>query len=149
MTLEQKIQEDIKQSMLAKETVRLSALRAVKAAILLEKTSGAAHDVSDADIIKIMQKLVKQRRESAEIYINAGRGELAEQEIAEASFIEEYLPKQLTAEELEARLRGIIAELGIQSPAEIGKVMGAATKQLAGLADGRQISETVKKILNG
>lgn len=149
MTLEQRIQEDMKQAMLAREAVRLGALRAVKAAILVEKTSGSAHEVTDADVIKIMQKQVKQRRESAEQYIAAGRPELAQAELDEAVFIEEYLPKQLTPQELEARLREIISQAGASSPSDMGKVMGIASKQLAGLADGRAISETVKKILNG
>lgn len=148
MTLEQKIQEDMKQAMLAKEAVRLGALRAVKAAIMLEKTSGSAHEITDADVIKIMQKQVKQRRESAEQYIAAGRPELAEAEIAEAAFIEEYLPKQLSPDELEAKLREIISQTGASAPSDMGKVMGVASKQLAGLADGRAISELVKKILS-
>lgn len=148
MTLEERINEDIKGAMLAKEADRLAALRAVKAAILLEKTSGKAHEITDADIVKLMQKLVKQRKESAHIYNDAGRGELADKEIAEAGFIEEYLPKQLNESEIEARLREIVAETGASSVADIGKVMGVATKKLAGLADGRVISELVKRILN-
>lgn len=147
MTLEERIQEDMKRAMLAKEAVRLGALRAVKAAIMVEKTSGSAHDVTDADIIKIMQKQVKQRKESAEQYIAAGRPELAQAELDEAAFIEEYLPKQLTPEELEVKLKEIIIQVGATSPAEMGKVMGIASKQLAGLADGRAISEMVKKLL--
>lgn len=133
--------------MLAKEAVKLTALRAVKAAIMLEKTSGTAHDVTDADVIKIMQKQVKQRRESAAQYTAAGRPELAGNELAEAAFIEEYLPKQLSPEELETRLREIIAQTGASAPSDMGKVMGVASKQLAGLADGRAISEAVKKLL--
>ncbi len=147
MTLEQRINEDIKQAMLAKEAQRLTALRAVKAAILLEKTSGSAHEVTDGDVVKIMQKLVKQRKESAQVYTEAGRSELADNELAEAGFIEAYLPKQLTPEELQARLTEIIAEVGAQSPADMGKVMGVATKRLAGLADGKEISATVKQLL--
>ena len=133
---------------MAKEAVRLSALRAVKAAIMLEKTSGTAHDVTDADVIKIMQKQVKQRRESAEQYTAAGRPELADAELAEAAFIDQYLPNQLSPAELETRLREIVAQVGATSPSDMGKVMGVASKQLAGIADGRAISETVKKILN-
>ena len=148
MTLEQRINEDIKQAMLAKQAERLTALRAVKAALLLEKTSGAAHELTDADGVRIMQKLVKQRRESAEVYTAAGRAELASNELAEAGFIEEYLPKQLSEEELESALREIIAQTGASSPADMGKVMGVATKKLAGLADGRAISATVKRLLN-
>ena len=147
MTLEQRINEEIKQAMLAKEAQRLAALRAVKAAILLEKTSGAAHELTDADVVKIMQKLVKQRKESAQLYKEAGREELAANELAEAGFIEVFLPKQLSAEELKAKLTEIIAEVRAQSPADMGKVMGVATKRLAGLADGREISAAVKQLL--
>ena len=148
MTLEQRINEEIKQAMLAKEAQRLAGLRAVKAAILLEKTSGAAHELTDADVVKIMQKLVKQRKESAQLYKEAGREELAANELAEAGFIEVFLPKQLSAEELKAKLTEIIAEVGAQSPADMGKVMGVATKRLAGLADGREISAAVKQLLS-
>ena len=148
MTLEQRINEEIKQAMLAKEAQRLAALRAVKAAILLEKTSGVAHELTDADVVKIMQKLVKQRKESAQLYKEAGREELAANELAEAGFIEVFLPKQLSAEELKAKLTEIIAEVGAQSPADMGKVMGVATKRLAGLADGREISAAVKQLLS-
>ena len=148
MTLEQRINEEIKQAMLAKEAQRLAALRAVKAAILLEKTSGAAHELTDADVVKIMQKLVKQRKESAQLYKEAGREELAANELAEAGFIEVFLPKQLSAEELKAKLTEIIAEVGAQSPADMGKVMGVATKRLAGLAAGREISAAVKQLLS-
>ncbi len=138
----------MKQAMIAKEAVRLGALRAVKAAIMLEKTSGTAHEVTDADVIKIMQKQVKQRRESAEQYTAAGRPELAEAELTEAEFIEKYLPKQLSPAELEARLREIITRVGASAPSDMGKVMGVASKQLAGIADGRVISETVRKLLS-
>ncbi len=148
MTLEERINEDIKRAMLAKDADRLAALRAVKAAILVEKTSGSAHDVTDADVTKIMQKLVKQRKESAAIYSGAGRPELAAKESGEAAAIEEYLPKQLTPEELDKAIREIIVKTGAKTPAEMGKVMGVASKQLAGLADGRTISENVKKILS-
>lgn len=148
MTLEQRINEDIKQAMLAKDAQRLTALRAVKAAILLEKTSGSAHEVTDGDVVKIMQKLVKQRKESAQVYTEAGRAELAANEQAEADVIAEYLPKQLSPEELAAKLKEIIAEVGAASPADMGKVMGVATKRLAGLADGKEISATVKQLLS-
>ena len=135
--------------MLAKEKVRLTALRAIKAAILLAKTAeGASHELSDADLLRIIQKLVKQRRESAEIYKQNGREDLAGNELAELSFMEPYLPKTLSGEELEAALRQIISQTGASGPSDMGKVMGVATKQLAGQADGRQISETVKKLLS-
>ncbi len=148
MSLELQINNDIKNAMLAKEKVRLTALRAIKAGILLAKTAdGASHELSDADVLKIIQKLVKQRRESAEIYKQNGREDLAGNELDELSFMEPYLPKTLPAEELEAVLRKIIAQTGASGPADMGKVMGIATKQLAGQADGRQISETVKRLL--
>lgn len=148
MSLELQINNDIKNAMLAKEKVRLTALRAIKAAILLAKTAeGASHELSDADLLRIIQKLVKQRRESAEIYKQNGREDLAGNELAELSFMEPYLPKTLSGEELEAALRQIISQTGASGPSDMGKVMGVATKQLAGQADGRQISETVKKLL--
>ncbi len=147
MNLEERINEDIKAAMKAKDAGRLAALRAVKAAILLEKTSGAAHEVADAEVVKIMQKLVKQRKESVQIYTDAGRAELAASELAEATVIEEYLPRQMSADELEKALCGIIEEVGAKGPADMGRVMGQATKRLAGQADGRMISEVVKRLL--
>ena len=135
-------------AMKAKDTVRLAAVRAIKAAITLAKTAeGATGEVDDAAIVKIIQKLVKQRKESAQQYNDAGRPELAENELAEAAAMEVYLPKQLTEAELEAELAKIIAEVGATKPQDMGKVMGVATKKLAGLADGRAISATVKKLL--
>lgn len=147
MTLEERINENIKHAMLAKEAQKLAALRAVKAAVLLKKTEGEVHEVTDADVVKIMQKLVKQRRESAQLYTDAGRAELAENELAEAAYIEEYLPRQMSQEELEAALREVIAQVGAKTPADMGKVMGVAVKKFNGLADGKAISETVKKLL--
>jgi len=148
MSLELQINNDIKNAMLAKEKVRLTALRAIKAAILLAKTAeGASHELSDADVLRIIQKLVKQRRESAEIYKQHGREDLAGNELAELSFMDPYLPKTLSGEEVEATLRQIISQTGASGPSDMGKVMGIATKQLAGQAAGRQISETVKKLL--
>lgn len=148
MALETQIQKDIMQAMKAHDTVRLNAVRAAKSAILLAKTSeGGSKELTDTDIIKLMQKLVKQRNESAEQYNAAGRKELADNELAEAKVLEEYLPKQLTPEELETKLKEIIAEVGAKAPSDMGKVMGVATKQLAGLADGKAISTLVKKLL--
>lgn len=148
MKLEEQIQKDIMAAMKAHDQVRTNAVRAIKSAILLAKTSeGAKDSLEDADVIKIIMKLAKQRKESAEQYTAAGRPELAENELAEAAVLEEYLPKQLTEEEVEARLREIIAELGATSPSDMGKVMGTATKRLAGLAEGRTISALVKKLL--
>ena len=148
MGLESQIMADIKSAMLAKEKDRLEALRAIKAVILLAKTAeGANGQVSDDEIVKAIQKQVKQRKESAEIYKQQNRPELAEKELAEASFMEVYLPKQLSADELKAELQKIIAELGVSKPNEMGKVMGVATKRLAGKADGRAISALVKELL--
>jgi len=146
--MEKRIQADMVSAMKAKETVRLAALRAIKAAILLAKTAeGATGEVTDQEVVKIIQKLVKQRKESAQQYTDAGRPELAENELAEAAVMEVYLPKQLTEAELEAELTKIIAEVGATKPQEMGKVMGVATKKLAGLADGKLISNLVRKLL--
>ncbi len=148
MELEKRIQSDMVSAMKAKEAVKLSSLRAIKAAIMLAKTAeGATGEVTDQEIVKIIQKLVKQRKESAQQYNDAGRPELAESEIAEAAEMEVYLPKQLTEAELETELTKIIAEMGATQPSEMGKVMGVATKRLAGLADGKAISAMVKKLL--
>ncbi|MBQ0045063.1 MAG: GatB/YqeY domain-containing protein [Bacteroidales bacterium] len=149
MELEKQIQEDIKTAMKAKEAVRLSALRAIKAEILLAKTAeNASGELTDADIVKIIMKLVKQRKESALQYTEAGRQELADNELAEADALSVYLPKQLTEAEVEEILKGIAAEVGASKPQDMGKVMGVATKRLAGQADGRVISALVKKILS-
>lgn len=148
MELEKQIQADMVAAMKAHETVRLAALRGIKAAILLAKTSeGGNVEVSDADIVRIIQKLVKQRKESAGIYTQQNRPELAENELAEASAMEVYLPKQLGEAEVEAELKAIIAEVGASKPSDMGKVMGVATKRLAGQADGRLISTIVKRLL--
>lgn len=149
MELEKQIQADMVAAMKAHETVRLAALRGIKAAILLAKTSeGGNGEVSDADIVKIIQKLVKQRKESAGIYAQQNRPELAENELAEASAMEVYLPKQLSEAEVEAELKAIIAEVGASKPSDMGKVMGVATRRLAGQADGRLISTIVKRLLS-
>lgn len=149
MELEKQIQADIVSAMKAKETVTLAALRGIKAAILLAKTAeGSTGELTDADIQKIIVKLVKQRKESAEIYTQQNRSELAENELAEAAAMEIYLPKQLSEAELEAELKAIIAEVGATQPSEMGKVMGTATKRLAGRADGKMISTVVKKLLS-
>ena len=148
MELEKRIQTDMVSAMKAKETVRLASLRAIKAAILLAKTAeGGNGEVTDQEVVKIIQKLVKQRKESAQQYNDAGRPELAENEIAEVAEMEVYLPKQLSEAEVEAELVKIIAEVGASQPSDMGKVMGVATKRLAGLADGRVISTLVKKLL--
>ena len=148
MELEKQIQADMVAAMKAKETVRLAALRGIKAAILLAKTSeGSNGEITDADIVKIIGKLVKQRKESAEIYTQQNRPELAENELTEAAAMETYLPKQLSEEETEAELKKIIAETGASKMADMGKVMGIATKRLAGQADGKLISVIVRKLL--
>ncbi len=148
MELEKQIQADMVAAMKAKETVKLASLRAIKAAIMLAKTAeGATGEVDDTAIVKIIQKLVKQRKESAQQYNDAGRPELADNELAEASFMEVYLPKQLSEAEVEEQLKAIIAEVGASKPSDMGKVMGVATKKLAGLAEGRVISTLVKKLL--
>lgn len=148
MSLEVEINNGIKQAMLGKEKVRLAALRAIKAEILLAKTADGSDEISDAAILKIIQKLVKQRKESAAVYTANNRPELAENELAEATCLEVYLPKQLEGAELENILKEIIAQVGAKTPADMGKVMGVATKKLAGQADGRTISETVKRLLS-
>ena len=149
MELEKRIQADMVAAMKAKEAVKLSSLRPNTAAIMLAKTAeGASGEVTDQEIVKIIQKLVKQRKESAQQYTDAGRPELAENEVAEMEAMEVYLPKQLSEAEVEAELVKIIAEVGASQPSEMGKVMGVATKRLAGLADGRVISTLVKKMLN-
>ena len=147
MSLEVEINNGIKQAMLGKEKVKLAALRAIKAEILLAKTADGSDEISDTAVLKIIQKLVKQRKESAAVYTENKRPELAENELAEAACLEVYLPKQLEGAELENILKEIIAQVGAKTPADMGKVMGVATKKLAGQADGRTISETVKRLL--
>ena len=148
MALEQQIQKDIMAAMKAKDQVRLNAVRSIKSAILLARTAeGASGELTDGDIVKLIQKLAKQRKEAAEQFAAGGRQELAENELAEAAVLSEYLPKQLSPEEVEARLKEIIAEVGAAAPSDMGKVMGVATKRLAGLADGKTISGLVKQLL--
>ena len=148
--LEQQIQNDLKAAMLAKDKVALASIRGIKAAILLAKTAegGQKDTIEDGELVKIIQKLVKQRKESAAIYTEQNRPELAENELAEAAVMEKYLPKALSEEEVEAAVKEIISEVGASSMADMGKVMGVATKKLAGQADGRVISSTVKKLLS-
>lgn len=147
MALEQQIQKDIMEAMKAHNTVRTNAVRAIKSEILLAKTSGAGAEITDGDVIKLIQKLIKQRKESAAMYAQGGRQDLADNELAEAAEMEGYLPKQLSEAEVEEIVKGIIAETGASSMAEMGKVMGLATKKLAGQADGRTVSTIVKKLL--
>ena len=148
MNLEQKIMAELKTAMLARDEKALRSLRAIKAAILLAKTAeGAGGELKEEDEIKLLQKLVKQRKDSLEIYQQQSRTDLAQKEQEEIEVIEKFLPKQLSSEELRTLLAKIIAEVGAISPADIGKVMGAATKQLAGKADGKAISAIVKELL--
>ena len=149
MTLEQQIQEDIKAAMKAKDTVALNATRAIKGEILLFKTAeGGSKEVTDGDVLKMIQKLVKQRKEAAEQFVAGGRQELADNELAEAAAMEKYLPKQLSVEEVKVKVQEIIAQVGATSIKDMGKVMGAANKALAGLSDGRTISGIVKEFLS-
>lgn len=149
MDLYSQIDADIKAAMLAKDKVRLQALRGIKKEFIEGKTApGANGELSDEAATKILVKMAKQRRESARIYTEQNRPELAATEIAECEVIEAYLPKALSDEELTAELTKIIAETGASSPAEMGKVMGVATKRLAGRADGRAISAKVRELLS-
>ena len=149
MSLEQKIMGELKTAMLAKDEKALRSLRAIKAAILLAKTSeGAGGELKEDDEIKLLQKLVKQRKDSLEIYQQQNRADLAQKEEEEIGIIEKFLPKQLSAVELRSEVAAIITEVGASSPADMGKVMGAATKKLAGKADGKTISALVKELLS-
>ena len=135
--------------MKTKDAVALAATRAIKGEILLFKTSeGGTKDVTDGDILKMIQKLVKQRKEAAEQFVAAGRQELADNELAEAAVMEKYLPKQLSEAEVEEKVKEIIAQVGASSIKDMGKVMGVANKALAGLSDGRTISTVVKRLLS-
>ena len=148
MNLFDQVSNDIKSAMLAKDKVRLEALRGIKKEFLEAKTAkGADGELTDDMAMKILAKVVKQRKESAQIYTEQNRPDLAEPELAEAAVIETYLPKQMNEEELTEALKAIIAQVGATTPQEMGKVMGVATKQLAGRADGRAISAKVKELL--
>lgn len=146
MGIEEKINNDIKAAMLAKEAKKLEALRAMKSVILLLKTS--PEGLTEESATKALQKEVKKRRETAEIYTTQNRSDLAGVEIEQANVIESYLPKQMSADELKSEVQKIIAQVGASSPADMGKVMGVASKALAGKADGKAISEVVKQLLS-
>lgn len=146
MALEEKINADIKSAMLAKEASKLEALRAIKSAILLLKTS--PEGLNDDTEMKALLKMVKQRKETAELYITQNRKDLSDVELAQAAVIEAYLPKQMSEEDVKAEVAKIITAVGATSPADMGKVMGAASKQLAGKADGKLISGIVKELLS-
>ena len=148
MDLFEKISEDIKNAMKAKDRVALETLRNIKKVFLEAKTAPGANDtLTDEAATKIIAKLVKQGRDAADIYVQQGRQDLAEAELAQVKVMEGYLPKQLSEEELTAALKEIIAQVGATSPKEMGKVMGVASKQLAGKAEGRVISAKVKELL--
>lgn len=149
MNLFDQVSEDIKDAMRAKDKIRLEALRGMKKEFLEAKTAKGANDeLSDETAIQILQKMAKQRRDSADVYTQQNRPDLAEKEQAELVVIESYLPKQLTQEELDSKISEIISQVGATSPADMGKVMGVATKALAGVAAGKAISETVKRLLS-
>ena len=148
MSLINQVDQDIKQAMLAKQADKLRGLRAIKAALLLARTEkGASEEISEDAEIKVLQKLIKQRKESADIYKAQNREDLYEIEMQEMQVIEPYLPKQMSAVEIDAYLKDLIVRVGAASVKDMGKVMGAANKELAGKADGRTISAAVKKLL--
>lgn len=149
MALKEQIEGDIKKAMLAKDKDALRALRAIKSLILLEETKEGAGDALSADAeMKLLTKAAKQRRESADIYKTQNREDLAQAELQELEIIERYLPKQLSEAQIRSKLQEIITRLGAKSPADMGKVMGVATKELAGQADGKVISAQVKELLS-
>lgn len=148
MSLQTQIMDEMKTAMKAKDTVALESLRAIKSAILLAQTeSGAKEELSQEEEIKLLQRLVKQRKDSANIYIEQGRQDLADPELAQVAVIEKFLPAQMSEEEVEAVVKKIIADNGFSGMADMGKVMGIASKELAGQADGKTISNAVKKAL--
>ncbi|MCC6252778.1 MAG: GatB/YqeY domain-containing protein [Bacteroidia bacterium] len=146
MNLEEQINADIKKAMLAKESGKLEALRAIKAALLLLKTS--PEGTSEAIEIKTLQKMIKQRKETAELYINQQRKDLADTELAQATVIEAYLPKQMSEDEVKEEVQKVIQQVGAAGPGDFGKVMGIMSKQLAGKVDGKTISQVVKQMLS-
>ncbi|HOS47277.1 MAG TPA: GatB/YqeY domain-containing protein [Bacteroidia bacterium] len=147
MSLEQKIMPELKAAMLAKDEAKLRALRAIKSAILLAKTSEAGKEMTEEDETKMLQKLVKQRKESIDIYMQQNRADLAKTEQEEVAVIELFLPKMMSEDEIREALKGIIESVGAKSPAEMGKVMGVATKHFAGTADNKIVSMLVKQML--
>ncbi len=147
MSLEQNIMADLKAAMLAKNEAALRGLRAIKSAILLAKTGGSSSELSSEDEIKLLQKLVKQRKESVDIYNQQNRPDLAKGELEEIAVIEKFLPQMMSEDEIKAAVQGIITATGATSAADLGKVMGAATKQLAGKADNKIVATLVKQLL--
>lgn len=147
MNLEEKINADLKKAMLAKDEAALRGLRAVKSAILLAKTSGNSAELTEADELKILQKQIKQRKESIEVYQQQGRSDLVKQEQEEIDTIEKYLPQMMSEEDIHKELVLIIAELGATGPGDLGKVMGAASKKFSGKADNKLVSTLVRNLL--
>ena len=148
MSLQTKVMDALKEAMKAKDTIALESLRAIKSAILLAKTeAGASAELAEEEELKLLQKLVKQRKDSAALYAQQGRNDLAEPELAQVAVIEKFLPKQLSEAEVTEAVKAIIAEVGATSAKDMGKVMGVATKQLAGKTDGKVISAIVKSLL--
>lgn len=148
MSLQTKVMDALKEAMKAKDTIALESLRAIKSAILLAKTeAGAAAELAEEEELKLLQKLVKQRKDSAALYAQQGRNDLAEPELAQVAVIEKFLPKQLSEAEVTEAVKAIITEVGATSAKDMGKVMGVATKQLAGKTDGKVISAIVKSLL--
>lgn len=148
MSLQKEVMEQIKTAMKAKDTVSLEALRALKSAFLLANTSGEKAELSEADEIRIVQRLVKQRKDSAALYLDQNRNDLAEPELAQAKVLEQFLPKQMSEDELKAAIGEIVEKLGATSMKDMGKVMGMASKEFAGKADGKTISMIVKSLLS-
>jgi uncharacterized protein YqeY len=149
MSLKSQIMPAMKEAMKAKDKVALETLRAIKAELLKAETAtGASGEMSEAEEVKLLQKMQKQRKDAAAIYVEQGRGDLADAEIAQAKVLEQFLPKQMSMEELESAVLSIINKVGASSPADMGKVMGVASKELAGKAEGRAIADTVKALLN-
>jgi uncharacterized protein YqeY len=149
MSLQIKVMEKLKEAMKAKDTVALASLRAIKSAILMAQTAtGAKQDLAEADELKLLQKLVKQRKDSATLYTEQGRDDLAAPELEQVTIIEQFLPEQMSADDLKKVITNIISQTGASSMADMGKVMGMASKQLAGKADGKAISTIVKQLLS-
>jgi len=149
MSLDQNMNTALKEAMKAKDEVKLRTLRAIKSAFLVAKTApGSSHELTDADELKIIQKLYKQRKDSCDIFMEQGREDLAKTEKEEMAILEAFLPKQMSDDELSAALKAIIEQTGASSPKDMGKVMGMATKQLSGKADGKRISGIVRQLLS-
>jgi len=149
MSLKQKIDSEIKSAMIARDKTRLSALRSVKSLILLEETKGGTKgEITEEDEMKLLTKAAKQRKDSADIYEEQGRQDLLDVEVAELAVLQEFLPKAMTDEEISSAIEDIIARTGASSPKDMGKVMGLASKEMAGKADGKIVADKVKELLN-